>query len=265
MTLSLWHLCNFSAGPSHFHGGFSPEVLRLGPDAWRICAEQVKEQVPEATGMVLHNPHGRYKDKNGEMQMYFDQRSRAMRNPQTRIMASEGRIWRAIADVRSIFGDYGVEVYLGYPEKDLTEDEFMREMSLWALLRMRVYIDGNAHPSRKGQHTWMFDRYSSMSGMPLGIEAVPEVESSLNSLSVPMFFNGAIRDCEGRRNPGMLCHRGTELRDKDGNIIDGTLEETVEKCRRNGFDLCMNLNPQTDISRSDLATVRRLIAEGAEQ
>jgi len=265
MTVRLWHLCNFSAGPAHFPGGFAPDVLALGPEAWAVCADRVKQNVPESCGIILHNPHGCYPDAHGDMQMLFEQRSRAKTGRQTKVMASAGRIIQAISNVRSIMGHCGVRAYLGYPKVNLSEDEFIDEIILWANLRMPMYIDGNALPSRANQHEWMSRRYEQLSRSYLGIEAVPDVGSSLDSEDYPMFFCAAIQDCEGRRNDGMMCHRGTQLRDKDGSLVDGTLADAVRRCERNRFDLCMNLDPQTDEAWADLEAVRMYIAEGANQ
>ncbi len=265
MTVRLWHLCNFSAGPSHFPGGFSPDVLALGPEAWAICADRVMQNVPEAAGIILHNPHGCYPDSRGNMQMLFEQRSRARSGRQTRVMASESRIIQAIANVRSLVDHYGVRVYLGYPKQTLSEDDFISEIILWANLEMPMYVDGNALPSRANQHAWMSSRYEQLSGAWLGIEAVPEVGSSLDRSNYRMFFCAAILDSDGRRNSGMMCHRGTQLRKEDGRLVDGTLADAVRRCERGGFELCMNLDPQTDEAWADLEAVRMYIAEGAEQ
>ena len=263
MTVRLWHLCNFSAGPAHFPGGFAPDVLALGPEAWAICADRVKSNVPDAEGLVLHNPHGCYPDANGDMQMLFEQRSRAKTGRATKIMASASRITQAVANVRCIMGDGAVQVYLGFPKPSLSEDEFIDEIILWANLEVPMYVDGNALPSRAIQHEWMSDRYRQLSGHHLGLEAVPDIGSSQDRWDYRMFFNACIVDSDGRGNLGMLCHRGTQLRKEDGRLVDGTLSDAVRRCERGGFDLCMNLDPQTDEAWTDLEMVRSLIAEGS--
>lgn len=263
MTVRLWHLCNFSAGPPHFRGGFGPDVLALGPSAWAICADRVKQNVPDAGGIVIHCPHGCYPDQHGNMQMLFEQRSRALSDRRTRVMASPSRIMQAIADVRSIVGPDGVKVYLGYPSKFLTEDDFIDQVLLWAHLEMPMYIDGNALPSRAIQHAWMSNRYRQLSGQYLGVEAVPDIGSWQDNKDTPMFLNAAVRDSDGRQCPGTLCHRGTQLRHQDGRLVDGTLSDAVRRCERNGWEMCMNLDPQTDEAWTDLEMVRNLIAEGS--
>ena len=197
--------------------------------------------------------------------MLFEQRSRARSGRQTKVMASESRIIQAIANVRSIVDHYGVRVYLGYPKPSLSEDDFISEILLWANLEMPMYVDGNALPSRANQHAWMSRRYEQLSGAWLGIEAVPEVGSSLDRSNYPMFFCSAILDSDGRSNFGMMCHRGTQLRKEDGRLVDGTLADAVRRCERGRFELCMNLDPQTDEAWEDLDAVRMYIAEGAEQ
>lgn len=238
-NIRLWHTCNLSSNPvnSQYPGGFDRRTLNLGCLSWVFVAQRALDACPNLHGILIDDPFGKWTlAPDSPPQTLLDQRSRAVEHGTImNNMVSYEKIGDAVRMIR----DMGLEVRfkIGYPLPNTSVNDFIKEIIHFSALNCVTYIDGNA--LREWEHTWM-SSYARHWKMPaLGIEAMAEPGSILDSEDYPALFTAEAwnRFSTPRRNPGMIIWRGSN------QVSDGTASEVVQTCRTNGFDLAMFFDP----------------------
>lgn len=236
--MNLYHFANLSSGPAIWPGGFSGAVRALGPTALIQIGERVKQTVPEATGIILDDPWGKWPDPTmppgSATQSMLQQRALAQAAGLQNIV-SIPRLIEARRELKDMGLD--LKMKLGYPPANISPDSFAEMVLALAASGVGAWVDGNA--IREFVHAWQQDQATSM-GIPWwGIEAFAPVESTLNSEAYPAFGTVAawVNDGQARENPTTLLWRGS------GVPNDRKAEWAVNGCNQLGFDLAANLDP----------------------